>query len=107
MENKTLYIGCNGMVAAIDVRTGEMIWEKKLSSKILSSLNHADVSIIHDDKIVYAGCYGHLFALDAKTGEELWHNELKGWGHNEVSLALQDKSVQFITRKEVQHNTVH
>ena len=94
-----LIIGNNGSVAAIDSSTGEILWATELrTGGILSSTRGEDVSVILRDGQVFAGCSGHLFGLSAETGELLWHNDLKGFGHNDVSLALEGVSVQYLER---------
>ena len=35
--------------------------------------------------------------LDAGSGDLLWHNELKGLGHNDVTIAIAGKAVQFVS----------
>ena len=52
------------------------------------------------DKFVFAGSHGHLFCLDVENGSILWHNELQGMGCNDVSLAMQNVSVQFLQKLE-------
>ena len=47
---------------------------------------------------VLAGSHGHLFCLDVETGSVLWNNELKGMGYNDISLAMQNVSVQFLQK---------
>lgn len=48
--------------------------------------------------VIYAGGFGHLFCLDAQNGRILWHNSLEGFGHNDISLAMDSISVQFLTK---------
>jgi outer membrane protein assembly factor BamB len=95
-----LYIGCNSVVAAIDPTDGSMVWVTSLAAGGFFS-GHAsqDVCVLeHQDK-VFAGCYGHLFALAGDTGEILWHNELKGFGYNDVTLAMAGKSIQHVSTR--------
>ena len=95
-----LIIGTNGSVAAIDSTTGEIQWATELKTGgILSSTRGEDVSVILRDGEVFAGCSGHLFCLSAETGAILWHNDLKGFGHNDVSLALEGVSVQYLEKR--------
>lgn len=94
-----LIIGTNGNIAAIDSTTGEIRWATELKTGgLLSSTRGEDVSVILRDDRVYAGCSGHLFCLDAANGTILWHNDLKGFGHNDVSLALEGVSVQYLEK---------
>jgi outer membrane protein assembly factor BamB len=94
-----LIIGTNGSVAALDTGTGEILWATALETGgIFSSTRSEDVSVILRDGKIFAGCSGHLFCLDAGTGRILWHNDLKGFGHNDISLALEGVSVQFLEK---------
>lgn len=94
-----LIIGTNGSIVAIDSSTGEMLWATELrTGGILSSTHGEDVSVILREGQVFAGCSGHLFCLDAVSGDILWHNDLKGFGHNDVSLALEGVSVQYLEK---------
>ena len=84
-------------MAAIDPQTGDELWRTSLSEGLFSSTGTSDVTVLQHEGRVYAGCFGHLFCLDARTGEKLWHNPLNGWGHNDVTLAIGDKAVQFVS----------
>jgi outer membrane protein assembly factor BamB len=94
---KNLYIGSNGHVCAINPHTGEEIWRTKLQDGVLAATKYEDVSIIVREGVIYAGSCGHLFALDA-TGQILWHNALKGLGHNDIALAFEGHTVQFLQK---------
>jgi outer membrane protein assembly factor BamB len=92
-----LYIGCNSLVAAIAPTDGHMIWVTSLSEGFLSITDSQDVCVLEHQGTVFAGCQGHLFALAGDTGEILWHNELKGFGYNDVTLAIAGKSIQYVS----------
>jgi outer membrane protein assembly factor BamB len=95
----TIILGTNGNVAAIDPTTGELLWATPLETGgLFSSTRSEDVSVILRDGKVFAGCSGHLFCLDAASGHILWHNDLKGFGHNDISLALEGVSVQYLEK---------
>ena len=95
-----LLIGSNGYVAAIDVMDGRELWRTKLQTGVFTATAHSDVSVLVQDKFVLAGSRGHLFCLDVENGAILWHNELQGMGYNDVSLAMQNVSVQFLQKVE-------
>ncbi|MCD6052327.1 MAG: PQQ-like domain [Verrucomicrobia bacterium] len=98
-----LIIGTNGYVAAINPATGEVRWQTSLDTgEFLSSTTHEDVSVLVRENIVYAGVAGHLYGLHADTGEILWHNSLSGLGHNDISLAMEGVSVQFVQKVQRQ-----
>lgn len=100
-----LILGTNGHVTAIDPATGKRLWLAQLKTgSLISSTTREDVSVLVRGTIVFAGCAGHVFCIDANTGEILWHNPLDGLGHNDVSLAMEGVSVQFLTKVERQHS---
>ena len=72
-----------GWLYAIDAKTGQLKWEKKLSvSKVAPTLIEG---LVVADGVVYAGSGKGLCALDPKTGNEHWKNE--AWGQHEGSTA--------------------
>ena len=90
-----LYIGINSLVAAIDPQTGREVWRTELpSSGFLSS--GSDVCVLEHEGQVFAGCDGYVFALDGATEKILWENGLEGMGHNDVTLSIAGKSIQFV-----------
>ncbi len=101
METKYLYIGCNGNIAAIDAVSGEIVWQKSLKAGFFGDKVRENVTVLVDNEIVIAGCHGHVFGFDSMTGEQLWSNNLEGYGHNDVSLAMSEKSIQVV--KKVKH----
>lgn len=82
-----MYIFSNGRVAAIDKKTGDIVWEIKLKEYFKSAVRmfYGQISVENDK--VFVGASGMLFCLNAKDGSLLWKNELKGWGYHFVSLA--------------------
>lgn len=100
-----LIIGINGSVAAVDPTTGQVLWSTSLrTGGLISSTSHQDVSVLVKGGIIFAGGAGHVFCLDASSGKILWHNALKGLGYNDISLAMDGISVQFL-QKEESHKT--
>ena len=96
MAKDILYIGSNGHVAAIDPATGNEIWRTRLGGGIFSVTASQDVCVLEHDGRVFAGSKGHLFCLDAASGQIQWENQLSGLGHNDVTLAIAGKSIQFV-----------
>jgi outer membrane protein assembly factor BamB len=96
MSAEVLYIGSNGYVAAIRVGDGQELWRTKLGQGFLPATGYQDVCVIEHNGTVLAGCQGHVFGLDASTGDLKWHNDLKGMGHNDVTLAIAGKSIQYV-----------
>ncbi len=99
-ESTPLIIGSNGFVVALDPLTGVEIWRTKLQSGILNATKWQDVTVLVHDGIVFAGSQGHLFGLSVADGSILWSNGLKGLGYNDVSLAVEGTSVQFVLKKQ-------
>lgn len=100
-----LYIGTNGYVAAIDPETGSEIWRTELPSEsFFSSTSGSDVCVLEQEGRVFAGCNGYLFAVDGTTGEVVWQNGLEGMGHNDVTLSIAGKSIQFVATHTHSHS---
>ena len=93
-----LIIGTNGYVAALDPDTGAELWRTKLQGGVFNATTQEDVSVIICDGKVFAGSRGHLVCLELATGQVLWRNELKWLGYNDVSLALEGVSIQYLKR---------
>lgn len=105
MNKDLLIIGCNGFVSAININNGNELWRTKLRDGVLGGSRGSDVSVLIDGDQIFAGCSGRIYALRASNGDILWSNELKGMGFNEVALARQGTSVQFVTRVETTSNS--
>lgn len=101
-----LIIGSNGHVAAFNPESGVMLWRTKLDTGagFLSATGYEDVCVLVKDGVVYAGSKGHLFAINAANGNILWHNALSGFGHNDVTLAMDGVAVQLVTKVEKHKN---
>lgn len=96
-----LIIGSNGAVAAIDPESGNVLWKTVLKSGgLISATSHEDISVLVQGSVVFAGGAGHLFCLDADSGRVIWHNPLKGFGHNDIALAMAGVSIQYLAKVE-------
>lgn len=100
-----LIIGSNGHVAAIHPTEGRELWRTKLQHGVFTATGGQDVSVLVQDEFVFAGSNGMLFCLSHATGQILWSNELKGMGYNDVSLAVQGTSVQYLQKVVRQSNS--
>lgn len=105
MDNDIFVIGCNGYVSAIRTINGAELWRTKLREGFFGGSGGCDVSVLIEGDKIFAGCSGRIYALRASDGKQLWVNELKGMGFNEVALARQGTSVQFITMVETTTTT--
>ena len=99
-----LIIGSNGHVCAIDSQTGVEIWRTRLQQSVMSATRSEDVSVLVRDGTVYAGSQGHLFALAVTSGEILWHNALKGLRFNDIALAFEGQSIQYLQKTVHSHS---
>jgi len=93
-----LVIGSNGYVAAIDPTTGQELWRTELQRGLLSATSGSDVSVLVRNELIFAGSQGHLFCLLIENGQIVWHNALKGMGNNDVSLAFDNVSIQYLEK---------
>jgi outer membrane protein assembly factor BamB len=105
MTQDSLFIGTNGHVSAIDPGTGQEIWRTALGEGLFSATKHQDVCVLEHEGRVFAGCRGHLFCLNGATGEVLWHNELSGLSHNDVTMAIAGKAIQFVATHTQTHSS--
>lgn len=107
MPAEPLYIGTNGHVCAINPESGNEIWRTKLQQGIMKATTAQDVAIIVKNGIIFAGSQGHLFALSADSGRILWQNDMKGLGYNDISLAFEGHSIQYLQKVIHSSNTNH
>jgi hypothetical protein len=75
-----VFVGFNRRVAALDRRTGEIVWEWKASN------GTAYVSLLLDGGMLIVSVSGYMYGLDAATGRELWYNPMKGFGTGVTAL---------------------
>lgn len=100
MLSDKLYILSNGNVAAINKKTGDIIWQKKLKDYISSMTSYSIGQIQIDGDKLYIGVSGQLLCLRAKDGSLIWKNELKGWGYNFISFANQPAEDVVATQQQ-------
>ena len=88
IDNK-LFIYSNGRVAAIDKKSGDIVWEIKLKeyAKGTMAMGYAVGQIVLDEDKLIVTVSGIMFCLRAKDGSLVWKNDLKGWGYSFVSIA--------------------
>jgi outer membrane protein assembly factor BamB len=86
-QKNALFIFSRGRVAAIDKKTGEIIWEVKIKDYLNRNASFYYGQIVVEDNKVFVGTTGILLCLNAKDGSLIWKNELKGWGYQFVSMA--------------------
>lgn len=81
-----VFVGVNGRVAALEISTGEMVWEWRAAK------GAGYVNLLVDRNLVIAAVNGYVYGLDPRSGDELWFNELKGYGLGVTSLATHGAS---------------
>ena len=86
-QSSHLFIYSNGRVAAINRKTGDVVWEVKIKEYIKGSFSYSYGQISVEDNKIFLGTSGILLCLSTKDGSLIWKNELKGWGYGFVSLA--------------------
>lgn len=99
MEPSTpLVIGTNGYVVAFERATGAELWRTKLQSGVFRATTRNDVAVLVRDPFVFAGSTGHLFCLSIADGRVVWHNELPGLGYNDISISIDNVSIQYLEK---------
>jgi glucose dehydrogenase len=91
-----LYVGFNRRAAALDKRTGELIWSWKARD------GSGFVSILLEGDQLFVSVQGYTYCLDATTGKELWMNPLKGFGVGAATLATSTGSSNHAILGEAQ-----
>jgi alcohol dehydrogenase (cytochrome c) len=101
VHNGIIYLpNIQNIVQALDARTGELIWETRLSSGGGQSGGTGAMRnlAIYQDKIFVATTNAHLVALNARTGETLWDTVIadnsKGYGNSSGPTVINGKIIQ-------------
>lgn len=76
-----LFVGFNRRVAALDRRTGEILWSWKAPK------GTGYVSILPDGDLLFVSVHGYTYALDPTNGMEMWANPMSGFGVGVTCLA--------------------
>ena len=79
--NEFVFVGFNSRVAAVDRRTGDIVWEWKSPKG-----RHSFVALLLDGDQLFVSIHGYTYCLDARTGSEVWNNPFSGFGHGIPSL---------------------
>lgn len=80
LEN-LVFVAFNARAAALDRRTGEMLWQWKAPQ------GTGFVSLLLDGDRLIAAVKGYTYCLDPTSGEQLWFNPMKGFGYGVTSIA--------------------
>src|SRR6266704_145182 len=101
VHNGIIYLAnINNIVQALDARTGELIWENRLSSGGEQSGGTGATRnlAIYQDKVFVATTNARLVALNARTGETVWDaviaDNAKGYGNSSGPIVIGGKVLQ-------------
>lgn len=83
-----VFTGFNRRVAALDRRTGQIVWQWKASQ------GRSYVTLLLDAGVLIVAVDGYVYGLDARTGAQLWFNEMAGFGTGVTSLASVNGTAQ-------------
>ena len=76
-----VFVGFNGNAAALDRRSGEILWRWSAPK------GSGYVSLLLDGDSLLAAVNGYTYCLDPRTGQQLWFNPMKGFGYGVTSIA--------------------
>ncbi len=76
-----VFTGFNKRVAALDRKTGQIVWEWTAHS------GSSYTSLLLDGDRLIVSVHGYMYALDALTGRQLWFNKMSGFRYGVASLA--------------------
>lgn len=75
-----LFVGFNSRLAALDQRTGDIVWQWKAPD------GSGYVSPLLDGGRLFVAVNGYTYCLEAATGQQLWVNKMKGFGYGTTAL---------------------
>lgn len=79
-----IFVGLNSRVAALNRKTGQLIWQWRASKP--KSGGYVSLLLLDISQLIVS-VNGYTYSLDPVTGAEQWFNELKGFGSSVTSLA--------------------
>lgn len=74
-----VFVGLNGRVAAMDRKSGQIVWSN-------DKLKGGYVSLLLDGDRLIVSSNGYLFCLDPLNGNVIWDNPLTGYGTGVASM---------------------
>jgi outer membrane protein assembly factor BamB len=76
-----VFVGFNRRVAALDRRSGDIVWQWTAPS------GSGYVSLLLDGGDLFVAVQGYTYRLDAATGRQIWSNPMSGFGVGVASIA--------------------
>jgi outer membrane protein assembly factor BamB len=76
-----VFLGFNKRVAALDRRTGDLVWEWKAKK----GWQYVSLLLVDDEQLIVSAC-GYTYSLNPLTGEQQWFNGLSGFGTGVTSI---------------------
>ena len=76
-----VFLGFNKRVAALDKRTGQLVWDWKAPK----GWSYVSLLLV-DDETLIVSVDGYTYCLDPATGHQMWRNDLQGFGTGVVSI---------------------
>jgi outer membrane protein assembly factor BamB len=80
--DRIVFVGLNGRVAALDRRTGDVVWKWKSPKRMGGYVS----LLLLDERQLIVAVDGYTYCLHPRTGEQQWVNELKGFGTGVTSI---------------------
>ncbi len=71
----------HGVVSAVDVRTGKVLWHRQVSAQA----NERDFPVQHGD-VVYCGTSSAIYAMRAGNGALLWQAPIGAWNNGFATI---------------------
>ncbi len=75
-----VFTGFNRRVAALNRRTGEIVWQWR------SPKGSLYVSLLLEPGLLIVSVDGYMYGLNPLTGRQLWYNPMDGFGTGVTSL---------------------
>ena len=84
---KLVFIGFNSRVAALDSKTGSIVWQWKADKR---SGGYVTLLLLGPRQLI-AAVDGYIYCLDPATGDVLWFNQTSGFGTGVTSMVALQK----------------
>ena len=86
---KTLIVGLQGRVVALDIQTGEVVWHNELKGSGSASVALA----VNDDWVYASASAARIFCLNRQTGQTVWSEKTTGLGRAMIVIDSAEEKV--------------